>query len=88
VRIGNEFFRSGQNASANPAVDTVAAGDTVTWTWVNTGGVEHSVQSLGAPGFPSSVILAGRGKTYQAVFLTPGTERCSSVARCGSCQTG
>src|SRR5512143_3792518 len=70
VRIGNDFFRSRQNNSANPAVDTVAVGDTVTWTWVSTGQVQHSVQSLGAPSFPSSVIQGGSGSSYQAVFLT------------------
>jgi plastocyanin len=75
VRIGNDFFRSGQNNSANPAVDTVAVGETVTWTWVSTGQVQHSVQSLGAPSFPSSVIQGGSGSSYHAVFLTAGTYR-------------
>jgi plastocyanin len=75
VRVGNDFFRSGHNASTNPAVDTVAVGDSLTWMWVNTGGVEHSIQSLGATAFPSSAIQSGNGKTYQVVFQTPGTFR-------------
>lgn len=75
VRIGNNFFRSVQNASANPAVDTVAVGDTVTWTWVSTGAVEHSVQSVGAPSFPSSAVRAGSGTAYQVVFQAAGTYR-------------
>ena len=75
VRVGNNFFLSGPNGSTNPAVDTVAVGDTLTWTWVNTGGAEHSVQSVGATSFPSSAIRSGNGNTYRAVFPTAGTFR-------------
>jgi len=75
VRVSNNFFRSGPNGSTNPAVDTVAVGDTLAWTWVNTGGVEHSVQSVGATSFPSSAIRSGNGSTYGAVFPTAGTFR-------------
>ena len=63
-------FVSRHNGSSNPAVDTVAAGDTVTWTW--TGGLPHSVQSIGAPAFTSSTTKTGAG-TYQLAFTTPGT---------------
>ena len=36
VTIGNIFFQSGHNGTKNPAVDTVAVGTTVVWTWTNT----------------------------------------------------
>ncbi|HEY3012584.1 MAG TPA: plastocyanin/azurin family copper-binding protein [Gemmatimonadales bacterium] len=72
VTVGNIFFRSARNGSVNPAVDTVAAGTMVTWTWTNTGAEPHSVRSLGAPGFPSSATLAGSGRTYSVTFTSPG----------------
>jgi plastocyanin len=71
--VGNIFFKSGHNGSANPAVDTVAAGGTVTWTWTNSGSVPHSVESVGSPSFTSSDIKTGDGSTYQATFATPGS---------------
>ena len=42
VTVGNIFFQSGHNGTMNPAVDTVAVGTTVTWTWTNTGSETHS----------------------------------------------
>jgi plastocyanin len=73
IAVGNIFFKSGHNGSASPAVDTVAAGGTVTWTWTNSGSVPHSIQSLGSPGFTSSAVATGDGSTYQVQFSTPGT---------------
>ncbi len=73
VTVGNIFFKSGHNASSNPAVDTVAAGGTVTWTWTSTGNVPHSVESIGSRTFTSSAIQSGDGVTYQMQFATPGT---------------
>ncbi len=70
---GSIVFTSAHNGSAHPAVDTVAVGGTVTWTWTTTGGIAHSVQSLGSPSFPSSVVMTGDGKSYTAPFSTPGT---------------
>jgi plastocyanin len=72
VTTGNDFFRSDRNATVNTAVDTVAAGGTVTWRWVNTGLVPHSVQSLGAPSFASGPVATGDGSTYQVTFSAPG----------------
>lgn len=40
------------NSRFNPAVDTVAAGGTVTWDWV-AGSQQHNVVSTGSPGFTS-----------------------------------
>jgi plastocyanin len=73
VSVGNNVFESGHNGSANPAVDSIAAGGTVTWTWTNTGGVQHSVQSLGSPIFRNSIVKSGDGSTYQVVFRRAGT---------------
>jgi len=73
VTVGNIFFQSGHNGTSNPAQDTVAAGQTVTWTWTGTGGTSHSVLSQGSPSFPSSAVLTGNGMTYTATFSTPGT---------------
>src|SRR5438132_14434511 len=42
-------FVSGHNGTTNAAVDTIAIGGTVTWTW--TGSLPHSVQSVGSRSF-------------------------------------
>jgi plastocyanin len=73
VTVGNIFFKSGHNSTQNPAVDTVAAGTTVTWTWTSTGSTPHSVQSEAEPSFTSSNTLTGNGMTYTFKFTTPGT---------------
>src|SRR4051794_29012587 len=70
VTVGDIFFKSGLNGSSNPAVDTVAANGTVTWTWATTEALPHSVQSVGSPSFTSSAIQTGSGKTYQFTFTT------------------
>ena len=63
-------FVSGHNGSTNTAVDTIAAGGTVTWSW--TGSLPHSVQSVGSPSFASSGTMTGSG-TYAVTFPTAGT---------------
>ena len=73
ITVGNDLFQSNRNNTQNPAVDTVAVGGTVTWTWVQTGTVSHSVRSLGSPGFTSSAIKTGNGQTYAFTFATAGT---------------
>jgi plastocyanin len=75
VTVGNDFFRSDVDGSANPATVTIRAGSTVTWRWGNTGSVPHSVQSTGTPSFTSSAVETGSGSTYQQTFTTPGTYR-------------
>ena len=68
VLVGNVFFRSQRNNSQNAAVDTIAVGGTVTWEWVSG---THSVQSQGAPNFPSSGNqVAG---SYAFTFASTGT---------------
>ena len=73
VTVGNILFRSNHNATVNPAVDTVAVGGTVTWTWVNTTTTPHSVMSTGSPSFTSSALLTGNGQSYNFTFGSAGT---------------
>ena len=76
VTIGNNgqiVYISAHNGTANPAVDTVAVGATVTWTWTNNQRVSHSVESEGSTAFASSPIMSGNGQTYAVTFTTPGT---------------
>ena len=73
VIVGNVFFKSGHNGSTNLAVDTVAVGGIVTWTWTSTGDIPHSVQSLGLSIFRNSIIQTGDGMTYEATFHSAGT---------------
>jgi len=87
VAVGDIFFRSNHNGSANPAVDTVVAGTTVTWTWATTESLPHSVQSMGSPSFTSSAVQAGPGKTYQVTFTAPGTYQYDCAVH-GSAMTG
>ena len=76
VTVGNNgqiVYISAHNGTANPAVDTVAVGATVTWTWTNNQGVSHSVESEGSTAFASSPIMSGNDQTYAVTFTTPGT---------------
>ena len=73
VIVGNIFMKSGHNGSANPAVDTVTVGGSVTWTWTNTGSVSHGIESLGSPSFPTGTVLTGDGNTYRVTFNAAGT---------------
>ncbi|HVH67957.1 MAG TPA: plastocyanin/azurin family copper-binding protein [Gemmatimonadales bacterium] len=61
-------FTSDRNSSNNPAVDTIAAGGTVTWTWA---GGSHSVQSSGPPSFTSSAVQSTG--SYSFTFTVAGT---------------
>ena len=73
VTIGNDFFRSDRNGSANPAVDTIVVGSTVRFAWVNTGATPHNVESEGQPHFASSDVLTGSGSRYEATFPIAGS---------------
>jgi plastocyanin len=72
VTVGNDFFRSVHNGSQNPAVDTIAAGARVTWTWSAAG--SHTVQSTGVPPnvFRNSVVMSAAGSTYSVRIFHPG----------------
>ena len=70
VAVGTGIqYVSGHNGTMNPAVDTIIAGATVTWTW--TGALPHGVRSVGTPTFTSSPTHTGSG-TYVATFTNPG----------------
>jgi len=73
VIVGNIFFRSAHNGSQNPAVDTIAAGDSITWKWNADG--SHSIQSTGGvPAiFRNSVVMSHANDSYTVTFRTAGT---------------
>lgn len=72
VVVGNIFFRSASNSSQNPAVDTIAAGSSVTWSWNAAG--SHSIQSTGTPNiFRNSVVMSDANSSYTVTFQTAGT---------------
>jgi plastocyanin len=72
VIVGNIFFRSAHNGSQNPAVDTIAAGSSVTWSWNAAG--SHSIQSTGTPNiFLNSVVMSASNSGYVVTFQNPGT---------------
>ena len=90
VTVGNNarvVVVSAHNGTANPAVDTVAVGATVTWTWTNNQGVSHSVHSQGSTPFASSPIMGGDGQTYAVTFTAPGTYQYDCAVH-GTAMTG
>lgn len=72
VTVRNDNFLSVRNGTANPAVDTVLAGGTVTWTWAAAATNPHSVTSTGSPSFPGRA-TATQPAPYSFTFSTPGT---------------
>ena len=68
ISIGDFFFRSNRNLSQGPAVDTVAVGGTVTWSWI--GVAPHNVTANGTPTFAGSGTQTGG--TFQSVFGVAG----------------
>lgn len=57
--------------SGDLGTTSIAAGDTVQWTW--TDAKPHSVTSLGSPSFTSSSVVTGKGYVYKVVFSTAGS---------------
>jgi len=55
------------------AVDTIAAGARITWTWNAAG--SHSIQSTGIPPavFRNSVVMSNAGSSYSVRIFNPGT---------------
>jgi plastocyanin len=70
LNVGNVFFQSVHNGSMHPAVDTVAAGGTVTWTWIETG--THSVRFDDA-GLPEGPAFTDSGSAFSMAFPAAGT---------------
>lgn len=84
VDLGDNFFKSTLNGSENPAVDTIAVGGKVTWTWG--GANSHSVHSTGSPTFTSSTIMVSSG-TYSFTFNSAGTYQYNCIVH-GNAMTG
>jgi probable HAF family extracellular repeat protein len=84
ITLGSSYFLSDRNQSINPAVDTVAVGTRVTWTWASGRQVLHNVQSTGTPSFPSSALMGGVGTTYSFTFTKAGTYRYNCAAHSGT----
>jgi plastocyanin len=70
VNVGNVFFQSVHNGSMRPALDTVGAGGTVTWTWIEPG--THGVRFDDA-GLPDSPEMIESGSVFQVTFPAAGT---------------
>ena len=87
VSVGNIFFRSVHNGTQNPAVDTIAAGDSITWAWNAAG--SHSIQSTGLVPeiFRNSVVMSGASDSYTITFRNPGTYTYQCVVH-GAAMTG
>ena len=77
-------FVSSHNGSRNPAVDTIPAGGTATWTW--SGSLPHSVESMGSSSFTSSDVKTGSG-SYAVKFTAPGTYQYDCAVH-GTAMTG
>ena len=73
VTVRNDNFLSVRNGTQNPAVDTVAAGGTVTWTWAASATNPHDVTSTGSPSFTSSTTQAQPFTYGPVTFTAPGT---------------
>lgn len=73
VIVGNIFYKSAHNGSQNPAVDTIAAGDSVTWAWNAAG--SHMIQSTGTASeiFRNSIVFSAATSKYTVMFKNPGT---------------
>jgi plastocyanin len=73
VTVGNTFFRSAQNGSQNPAVDTIAAGARITWTWNAAGSTASSRPAFLRRSSRNSVVMSAAGSTYSVRIFHPGT---------------
>ncbi len=70
VTIASNSFTSVANATSDPAVDTIAAGGSVSWS-VASG--THTVESTGSPSFASSGNLTSVSAVYTIIFPSAGT---------------
>jgi plastocyanin len=71
VTVQNNSFVSVRNSTSNPAVDTVAVGGAVTWTWAPAT-TAHNVTSTGSPGFTGHP-TATEPPPFTVTFPSPGT---------------
>ena len=73
VTVRNNNFFSVRNATSSPAVDTVAVGGTVTWTWAATATNPHDITSTGTPSFPGLEPPAVQPPPFSHTFASAGT---------------
>lgn len=73
VTVQNDNFLSVRNGTANAAVDTIAVGGTVTWTWAALATNPHDVTSSGSPSFTSSPTTTQPFTYGPITFPTAGT---------------
>ena len=71
--VGPYMFVSSQNGSKTPAVDTIPAGATMTWTLVDFDYGQHGVKSVGIPSFKGKDFAYTALPTVRVTFTTPGT---------------
>jgi plastocyanin len=75
VTVRDNNFLSVRNASTNPAVDTVAVGGSVTWTWAASTGASHNITPPVSPSFPGrgTVTPPPLPEPHTATFAAAGT---------------
>ena len=69
VTVRDNNFLSVRNATTNPAVDTVAVGGSVTWTWAASTGASHNI----TPPVPPSPSFTGRETVTPPPLPAPHT---------------
>jgi len=76
-----------QGLTFSPAVLTVAAGTTVTWTNTGASGIQHTVTSS-TPGYAFDSGLFNPGETFSYTFVRPGTYDYFCIPHVGFGMTG
>jgi plastocyanin len=71
VSVRSNSFVSAKNSTSNPAVDTVAVGGAVTWTWAPPAN-PHNVTSTGTPEFTGQPTVVDP-PPFTVTFSSPGT---------------
>jgi plastocyanin len=73
VVLDNYVFRSSQNGSRAPAVDTIPVGATMQWLLDPFDYDVHRVESVGSPSFQGGDLPYANPSTLSVTFPTPGT---------------
>ena len=75
VTVRDNNFLSVRNATTNPAVDTVAVGGSVTWTWAASTGAQHNITPAPPPTFTGreTVTPPPLPAPHTATFAAAGT---------------
>ena len=75
VTVRDNNFLSVRNATTNPAVDTVAVGGSVTWTWAASTSAQHNITPAPPPTFTGRETVAPPPlpAPHTATFAAPGT---------------